>query len=152
MALNDNSDLDFSVAKASRPARQLKAKFSEGKRNKKKPGPARKQEPPSNTKYTNWQTAFLWQKIRQAAARAGPQMSATKIVEEAKRIDPILFGNLTRSTVWGWIDMSGVKPKWKESILERVKRNNDVGHSKGGCIGVLVRLYYASDEHFSDEV
>lgn len=67
-------------------------------------------------------------------------MSATEIVQKLKASDPETFAGLSRSTVYDWIDYSGTHPCWKASVLERVERGNDPGHSRGGRRGILVRI------------
>lgn len=66
-------------------------------------------------------------------------MSATEIVRRLKTHDPQTFGRLNRSTVWDWIDYSGTRARWKDSVLKRVKQGNDPAYNKGGKCGILVR-------------
>jgi hypothetical protein len=66
-------------------------------------------------------------------------MSASEIVATAKRMDPVVFDGLRRTTVDGWIDRSGERPRWKDSVLRKIDQGNDPGHNKGGSRGVLVR-------------
>lgn len=69
-------------------------------------------------------------------------MSASKIVGMAKQMDPVVFDGLRRTTVDGWIDRSGERPRWKDSVLRKMDQGNDPGHNKGGSRGVLVRAPY----------
>jgi hypothetical protein len=64
----------------------------------------------------------------------------SQIVAAAKRLDPVVFCGLSRTTVEGWIETSvSGKRHWKDSVLSRVSRGNEPGHSKGGRHGILVR-------------
>ena len=60
-------------------------------------------------------------------------MGASDIVNGLRKRDPVTF------TVEGWIDRSGEKPHWKESVLRRAQSGDGPGHDKGGSQGILVR-------------
>ena len=81
----------------------------------------------------------LFQQIERARIVAGgPWWSTRGVVRELKRRDFETFKGLSRTTVDEWIDRSGSVPKWSDKTLERIKRGNQPGHSKGGQRGVLV--------------
>ena len=101
----------------------------QGRKIKHKPCPA---------KYHNWLTPFCWKDIIIVAKQVGWQMSASEIANGLKRRNPDTFGKINRNTIEGWIDRSGAKPKWKESVLCRVDDGNNPGHDKGGQQGLLV--------------
>ena len=67
-------------------------------------------------------------------------MSASDIANGLKRRNPDTFSNINRNTIEAWIDRSGVKPKWKDSVLRRIDDGNNPGHNKGGQRGILVSL------------
>ena len=75
---------------------------------------------------------FTWSLIEKASQNAGWEMSASAIVREAKRIDAVIFTNLSQMTVIGWIDHSGDMPRWTNSVLQCIKWGNDPGHKNGG--------------------
>ena len=66
-------------------------------------------------------------------------MSASAIVHALNRMDPDTFANISRTTIEGWIDRNGPKPRWSDAVLKKVEQGNDPGHSKGGRRGILVR-------------
>jgi hypothetical protein len=129
-------DLGGTVAELSRPANTLIKKFKD--KNRKPSGQKRtKEDKPS--KYHNWLTPFLFTQIEQARiAAGGPRWSTRAIVHELNKKDQRSFGNLSHTTLNGWIDRSGSKPKWSETFLARLKHGNEPGHSNGGRRGVLV--------------
>lgn len=126
-----------SIAELTRPARALKKKFKA--ENKKPQGRKKMKNTDSDAKYHNWFTPLTWSLIEKANRNAGWEMSPSAIVREAKRIDAVIFANLSRTTVIGWIDRSGDTPRWTDSVLERIERGNDSGHKNGGRLGILVR-------------
>jgi len=65
-------------------------------------------------------------------------MGASDIVNAAKQIDPVVFKGLSRTTVKCWIDRSGDKPKWTDTVLQKINHGNETGHNKEGQHGVLV--------------
>ena len=69
-------------------------------------------------------------------------MSASEIANGLKKRNPNTFGKINRNTIEGWIDRSGAKPKWKDSVLRRVDDGNSPGHDKGGQQGILVSTIY----------
>src|SRR6266545_6019955 len=68
------------------------------------------------------------------------QMGASDIANRLKKRDPATFSQISRNTIEGWVDRSGVKPRWKESVLRQVEDGNNPGHSSGGHRGILVRV------------
>lgn len=127
------------VAELSRPARAVVQKMKEKTR---KPQGRKAKVHHGDAKYHNWFTPFLFKQIDNARILAGgPQWSTRKIVRELKKKDLHTFAGLNRTTVNGWIDRTEAKPKWSERTLERLKRGNDLGHSKGGQKGVLVGCF-----------
>ncbi|RXW18423.1 hypothetical protein EST38_g7441 [Candolleomyces aberdarensis] len=143
-----------SVAELSRPTRAIQARiiaqrrYPQGRKKKNEARPAT---------YHNWFTPFIWAQIEQAVKRAGWRMSATSIVREAQKADPEVFKGLRHSTVEGWIDRSGDRPRWKASVLQRLQRGNLTGHNKGGRQGILVRaalncaILYLVDGKYQDK-
>lgn len=50
-----------------------------------------------------------------------------------------MFGKISHTTINGWIDRRGDKPKWSERALKRVEFGNHQSlDNKGGRRGVLV--------------
>ena len=66
-------------------------------------------------------------------------MSTSEIANGLKKCNPDTFGKINCNTIEGWIDRSGAKPKWKDSVLHRIDDGNNPGHNKGGQGGILVR-------------
>lgn len=68
-------------------------------------------------------------------------MSPTEIMNSLKRRDPVMFEGITRETIKSWIDRTGEKPQWKDSIQALIDAGlgNQPGHNKGGRHGILVR-------------
>ena len=66
-------------------------------------------------------------------------MGASDIVNGLRKRDPVTFEKISRNTVEGWIDRSGEKPHWKESVLRHTQSGDGPGHDKGGSQGILVR-------------
>ena len=131
-------DQGGTVAELSRPARTIVQKMKE--KTRKPQGRKAILHEHENAKYHNWFTPFLFAQIENARILAGgPQWSTRKIVLELKKKDYKTFAGLNRTTIDGWINRTEAKPKWSERTLERLKRGNDLGHSKGGQKGVLVR-------------
>ena len=124
-----------SIAELTRPARALKKKI---KAENKKPQGRKKMKTTEDAKYHNWFNPFTWSLIEKASRNAGWEMSASAIVREAKRIDAVIFTNLSQTTVIGWIDHSGDMPRWTNSVLQCIERGNDPGHKNGGRLGILV--------------
>lgn len=88
--------------------------------------------------YHNWFTPFLFKQIDDARRRSGPRWSTTAIVKDLKRKDITSFARLNRTTVDGWIDRSGEKPRWSDTALERIRQGNNVTNPNAGRKGVLV--------------
>ncbi|KAF8193422.1 hypothetical protein BJ912DRAFT_241100 [Pholiota molesta] len=125
-----------SIAELSRPARALKEKFKAAVQ---KPQGRQRTNLPRPAKYHNWFSPFLWSQIEKAKKHAGWDMKASAIVAAAKKIDPVVFKGLSRTTVEGWIDRSGKVPRWTENVLRRIQQGNNPGHNKGGQRSVLSR-------------
>ena len=64
--------------------------------------------------------------------QVGWQMNASEIANGLKKQNPNTFGKINCNTIEGWIDQSGTRPKWKDSILHHVKDGNSPSHDKGG--------------------
>jgi hypothetical protein len=124
------------MAELSRPARAEK----EIARNKNKKTTGRKRiHEPKDAKYMNWHSLFLWNQIMDAAKHpsVGYSMSASRIRDILVVKDPKTFGNISRTTIDGWIDRSGPKPSWSDAALRMAENGNHPG-SEGGRTGVLV--------------
>ncbi|KAG1866767.1 hypothetical protein F4604DRAFT_1682829 [Suillus subluteus] len=68
-------------------------------------------------------------------------MSSTKIIALLKRQDPQSFAGLACSTVNGWINQSGDKPKWSEKALKMAEYGHDQGQgNKGGQKGIFTQF------------
>lgn len=93
-------------------------------------------------KYHNWFTSFVWSQIQIAANKVRWTISTSEIVAMAKQMDPVVFDGLHQTTVDGWINCSGERPHWKDSVLRKIDQGNDPGHNKGGSQGVLVCAPY----------
>ncbi|KAF9457519.1 hypothetical protein BDZ94DRAFT_1202554, partial [Collybia nuda] len=109
-----------------------KTRKPQGQKAKKCVGPA---------KYHNWFDPFLFWQIELARKTAGgPNMSTRNIVKELKKRDYNTFKGLNRTTVDEWIDRHpGLMPRWKQSVLARMKQGSDPGHTKGGPKGILAK-------------
>ncbi|KAF8808295.1 hypothetical protein BYT27DRAFT_7041201, partial [Phlegmacium glaucopus] len=103
-----------STAKLSRPGRAIKRKF---KSEHKKPQGQKAKVLVQQAKYYNWFSPFLWSQIEVAVKQVGWKMGASEIVDAVKRINPVNFEGLSRTTVKSWIDRSGNKPKWTNAVL-----------------------------------
>jgi hypothetical protein len=126
-----------SMAELSRPGWAEK----EIARNKNKRSSGRKRiHEQTDAKYMNWHTLFLCNQIVDAAKHpsVGYSMSASRIRDILATKDPKTFGNISRTTIDGWIDRSGLKPRWSESALLMAENGNRPG-GQGGRTGVLVR-------------
>jgi hypothetical protein len=135
-----------SIADLSRPARMLKKKFKEENR---KPQGRKRKIPIRSAKYHNWHTPFIWTQIEIAVRQAGWEMGSSAIVAAARKIDPVLFAGLRRTTVNSWIDRSRDRPRWKDSILKKIEQGNDPGHKNGGQKSVVVSSVF---EHLTNFV
>jgi hypothetical protein len=122
------------VAELSRPARAIEEKIKDKKR---KPQGRKRKIPSRPAKNTNWLTPFCWTQITIVAKQVGWKMSASAIAAALKKRDPITFAKINRTTIDGWIDRSGDRPRWKDKILQRAENGNSTGHNKGGCRGIL---------------
>ena len=65
-------------------------------------------------------------------------MGGSAIVAAEQKLDPVLFAGLSRTTVNSWIDHSGERLWWNESILKKFEQEYDLGHKNGGQRGVVV--------------
>ena len=122
MHLIDHPPLDQggTVAALSRPARSAKERFIEKTC---KPQGRKAIQPSKAMKYHNWFTPFLFKQIDDARRRSGgPRWSTTAIVNELKRKDITTFAGLNRTTLDGWIDRSGEKPRWSDTALNAYER------------------------------
>jgi hypothetical protein len=67
--------------------------------------------------YHNWHSPFLWSQIVAAAKdpAVGESMSARAIAKVLMKKNPQDFGSISRNTIAGWIDCSGVRigPNWR---------------------------------------
>ncbi len=126
-----------SVAELSRPHRAYREKEREANR---KPQGRKRKNVPRPAKYKNWHTPFCWSQILIATKRTRWQMSAKQITKELKKMDPIIFETISPNTIDSWIDRSGEKPRWKDSVLQKMENlsGNSPGHNKGGRQGILV--------------
>ena len=124
-----------SLAELSRPARELKKKIKDKTR---KPQGAKPKKVARPAKYVNWFSPLSWSQIEAAARVVGWMMSSGEIVRELQKRNPDTFGRLNQSTVRGWIDRSGDRPRWSDAVLARIPKGNDPGHQKGGRRGILV--------------
>ena len=139
MELADTTDesvkkIKGNIAELSRPARAIKEKMKDQKRDPK----GRKRKNLSRpTKNTNWLTPFCWTQIVIVAKQVSWRMSASAIADGLKKRDPITFAGINRTTIDRWIDRSGDRPRWKEKTLQRAENGNSPGHDKGGHRGIL---------------
>ena len=109
-------DQGGSVAALSRPGKLVKERYKEKTR---KPQGRKAIRPSKATRYHNWFSPFLFKQIDDARRRSGgPRWSTTAIVYDLKRKDITSFARLNRTTVDGWIDRSGEKPRWSDTALE----------------------------------
>ena len=68
-------------------------------------------------------------------------MSSSAMVSALRRMDPDTFAGISRTTIEAWIDRTGDKPQWRNTVLQKVEQGNNPGHTKGGRRGVLVRCW-----------
>lgn len=109
-------------------------------KNKKPQGRKPKEDKlPKKAAYMNWHSPFLWDDIAKAAKHpsVGYNMSASKIRDHLVRMNPTHFGKIARTTIDGWIDRTGDRPRWSDAALLMAEDGN---HVKGGRgrYGVLV--------------
>jgi len=125
------------IAELTRPSRTYKDKEQEAHC---KPQGRKQKNKTQAAKYKNWHTPFCWSQILTATKRAGWEMSAKRIAKELKRMDSTIFETISPNTIDSWIDRSGDKPRWKDSVLQRMDSltGNSPGHNKGGRQGILV--------------
>jgi len=146
MELEDTADpsvkkIKTKVAELTWPARSLKETIHAKNR---KPQGRKQKNKPRPTKYHNWLTPFCWTQIVIATKQVGWRMGASDIAKKLKSRDPVTFDKISHNTIEGWIDQSGSKPRWKESVLRRVEDGNNPGHSNGGRRGILVSVKLTS--------
>jgi len=127
--------LKTTLAEESRPGRAFTLKAHQ---KKPKPQGRKLKNQPRPARYTNWLTPFCWVQITIVAKQVGWKMSASEIAQKLKQRDPITFAKIHRNTIDGWIDRSGNKPCWTDSVLRRTQDGNNPGHNKGGRRGILV--------------
>jgi hypothetical protein len=129
-------DMGGSVAELSRPAHSLNAKFKEKVR---KPSGQNSKNKEKHIKYHNWFTPFLFKQIEAVCIKSGGLKWSTRaITRDLQKKDFVTFKGLSRTTMDGWIDWSGNKPRWSDTTLERIKKGNEPGHANRGRKGVLV--------------
>jgi hypothetical protein len=128
----------LTIAELTRPKRTIIKEYNERNR---KPQGRKKKNATRPAKYCNWFTTACWSQIQLAAKTVGLGMSTTGIVRELRKRDPIIFGNIRRTTVENWIDRSMGVARWKKSVVDRMAygRGNMPGHSNGGRKGILAR-------------
>jgi hypothetical protein len=88
----DDND-KYNVAEQSRQHQQFKEKMKD-ERSKEKTNPWPRKEY-NEAKYVNWMAKHLWPKIRDAGRKAGPAMSASRIVTILHKEDPLNFSRLS---------------------------------------------------------
>jgi hypothetical protein len=141
MNLEDDYDTPLatsSIAEDSRPRHQYK----EDARGKCKLIGRKQIHDFKTSKRVNWQSPFLWSQIEDAARRAGRPWSPRTITEQAKKANPKSFKTLTEQVVGWWIDPEGKRlgiSRWKESVLEMVKKGNSPGGDSTRT-GILVNI------------
>jgi hypothetical protein len=139
MELADTTDesmkmIKGKVAELTRPARAINEKMRSQKR---KPQRRKRKNQPRPAKNNNWLTPFCWSQIVIVAKQVGWKMSASAIADGLKKHDPITFARINRTTINGWIDRSGDRPRWTEKTLQRAENGNSPGHNKGSRRGIL---------------
>ena len=55
---------------------------------------------------------------------AGWKMSTSEIHDFLRRKDPIVFANISRTTINEWIDQLGTKPRWSDNTLCMTENGN----------------------------
>ena len=60
------------------------------------------------------------------------------MVRLLKQRDPVIFENISRSTVDWWIDRTSDVPCWKKEVRAQIETGKGPGHDKGGSQGILV--------------
>ena len=104
MADDSHRKTRSSIAELSRPARMLKQKFKDDNR---KPQGRKRKRLLKSAKYHNWHTPpFIWTQIEIAVRQVKWKMGGSAIVAAARKLDPVLFAGLSRTTVNSWIDRS----------------------------------------------
>ena len=126
-----------SVAELSRPNRGQKERTREERKKAQKTGRPRVHQA-WDAVYHNWFRPFLWRQILAAGVKVGWEMSASAIRNCLQKKDPAIFANISRTTISGWIDCSGSRPKWSNNALRLAKNGNHQLHPEGGRCGALV--------------
>ena len=103
MADDSHRKTRSSITELSCPARMLKQKFKDDNR---KPQGWKRKRFLKSAKYHNWHTPFIWTQIEIAVCQVGWKMGGSAIVAAARKLDPVLFAGLSRTTVNSWIDHS----------------------------------------------
>lgn len=109
-------------------------------KNKKPQGrPHKSENLPKAAKYMNWHAPFLWEEIAEAALHpsVGYTMSSSKIRDILAAKNPKLFGKIARTTIDGWIDRTGDRPRWSDAAMLMAEDGNHVKGGRGNY-GVLV--------------
>lgn len=143
LVLQDRPPKRFkSLAEISRPNRAAAHHVRDVRKRKETRG--RKQtNADKDAVYTNWMTPTLWAQIEAAAMHpsVGARMSVTAIINVLQQKNFQMFEHLSHSTVQGWIDRTGDKPRWSEKTIARAEAGNFQGHPNGGRRGILVREF-----------
>jgi hypothetical protein len=129
------SHLEFNIAEASRPFRELKKKKKEDVQKTRQ----KQVQVYVSAARTNWFTPFLWQHILWAGNHCKPQMRPSEIVKILKLKFPLLFGALTTQVLGRWIDRKASPPQWSDKVLKLAEAGNrPQSHCKRA--GILVRI------------
>lgn len=125
-----------------RPARQIKNSM---RMKNLKPQGRKKKNPTRPARYYNWLTPLTWPTIEAAAKEVGWQMGASAIRDALKRRNPAIFSSISRQTIDEWIERKGIRPKWKDSVLQRV--GFDPQYNVLGQKTLLVSIFNAITLH-----
>ncbi|KAI0308595.1 hypothetical protein OF83DRAFT_219369, partial [Amylostereum chailletii] len=123
MSASDDHKLS---SERSRPHRAFKIEQRATKDNR---GRKRKHED-KQAQTSNWTNSLLFEQIIRAGREAGPRMRPTEIVKILQRRNPNDFAKITPQVIGRYIDRSSSLPKWKPSVLNRVK--DRAGAKPGG--------------------
>ena len=128
------------TAELSHPEHAQKERVRQKKKYK---GRTRKHEA-HDAVYHNWFSPFLWSQIDGAVKHpsVGNNMSSWYLIKVLKLKDPVVFAQLSRSTIKNWIDQMGSKPQWSDATLRKAEQGNHQGHNHGGWQGALVNVKY----------
>ena len=110
------------VAEASRPYRA----FKEENHTVSRLGRKRKHEGTLAIRVC-WQEHHLWSQILHAVNVVGLPWSPTDILKQLQSTNATAFSSLTTQVIGRWIDRSGAKPKWTDTVIKRAERGRQVG-------------------------